>query len=309
MMNMDLKNMENNIIEVVNNAMESVVSINSTIVARNSYEPLKGSGTGFIIDRSYIVTNNHVVENSEEVEVILNSGEKLNGIVTGMDPQTDIAVIKVNKNDLKPLKLGDSENIRVGQIAIAIGNSLGLPGGNTVSMGVVSAKNRPMPWANFVLEGLLQTDAAINPGNSGGPLMNLKSEVIGMNTAIIPFAQGIGFSIPVNTIKNVTYEIINNGHVKRKYLGITGVDIKKYSDNKKTGVLIVDIDRYGPAYESGLRPDDIIISVNDNKIETMRDLINSLSNVKDSAELIILRNGVKYKSSIKFKTPKIIKID
>ncbi len=309
MMNMDLKNMENNIIEVVNNAMESVVSINSTIVARNSYEPLKGSGTGFIIDRSYIVTNNHVVENSEEVEVILNSGEKLNGIVTGMDPQTDIAVIKVNKNDLKPLKLGDSENIRVGQIAIAIGNSLGLPGGNTVSMGVVSAKNRPMPWANFVLEGLLQTDAAINPGNSGGPLMNLKSEVIGMNTAIIPFAQGIGFSIPVNTIKNVTYEIINNGHVRRKYLGITGVDLEKYSDNKKTGVLIVDIDRYGPAYESGLRPDDIIISVNDNKIETMRDLINSLSNVKDSAELIILRNGVKYKSSIKFKTPKIIKID
>ncbi len=309
MMNMDLKNMENNIIEVVNNAMESVVSINSTIVARNSYEPLKGSGTGFIIGRSYIVTNNHVVENSEEVEVILNSGEKLNGIVTGMDPQTDIAVIKVNKNDLKPLKLGDSENIRVGQIAIAIGNSLGLPGGNTVSMGVVSAKNRPMPWANFVLEGLLQTDAAINPGNSGGPLMNLKSEVIGMNTAIIPFAQGIGFSIPVNTIKNVTYEIINNGHVKRKYLGITGVDLEKYSDNKKTGVLIVDIDRYGPAYESGLRPDDIIISVNDNKIETMRDLIDSLSNVKDSAELIILRNGVKYKSSIKFKTPKIIKID
>ena len=309
MMNMDLKNMENNIIEVVNNAMESVVSINSTIVARNSYEPLKGSGTGFIIDRSYIVTNNHVVENSEEVEVILNSGEKLNGIVTGMDPQTDIAVIKVNKNDLKPLKLGDSENIRVGQIAIAIGNSLGLPGGNTVSMGVVSAKNRPMPWANFVLEGLLQTDAAINPGNSGGPLMNLKSEVIGMNTAIIPFAQGIGFSIPVNTIKNVTYEIINNGHVKRKYLGITGVDLEKYSDNKKTGVLIVDIDRYGPAYESGLRPDDIIISVNDNKIETMRDLINSLSNVNDSAELIILRNGVKYKSNIKFKTPKIIKID
>ncbi len=301
--------MENDIIEVVDNAMESVVSINSTLMARNYYEPVKGSGTGFIIDGSHIVTNNHVVENSEEVEIILNSGEKLNGIVTGTDPQTDIAVIKVNRNDLRPLKLGDSENIRVGQIAIAIGNSLGLPGGNTVSMGVISAKNRPMPWANFVLEGLLQTDAAVNPGNSGGPLMNLKNEVIGMNTAIIPFAQGIGFSIPVNTIKNVTDEIINSGYVKRKYLGITGVDLENYSNSKKHGVLIVDMDRSGPAYESGLRPDDIIISINDTKIETMRDLINNLSRVEDSAELIILRNGVKYKSSIKFKTPKIIKID
>ncbi len=301
--------MENDIIEVVDNAMESVVSINSTLMARNYYEPVKGSGTGFIIDRSHIVTNNHVVENSEEVEIILNSGEKLNGIVTGTDPQTDIAVIEVNRNDLRPLKLGDSEDIKVGQIAIAIGNSLGLPGGNTVSMGVISAKNRPMPWANFVLEGLLQTDAAVNPGNSGGPLMNLKNEVIGMNTAIIPFAQGIGFSIPVNTIKNVTDEIINSGYVKRKYLGITGVDLENYSNSKKHGVLIVDMDRSGPAYESGLKPDDIIISINDNKIETMRDLINNLSRVEDSAELIILRNGVKYKSSIKFKTPKIIKID
>ena len=234
--------MENDIIEVVDNAMESVVSINSTLMARNYYEPVKGSGTGFIIDRSHIVTNNHVVENSEEVEIILNSGEKLNGIVTGTDPQTDIAVIEVNRNDLRPLKLGDSEDIKVGQIAIAIGNSLGLPGGNTVSMGVISAKNRPMPWANFVLEGLLQTDAAVNPGNSGGPLMNLKNEVIGMNTAIIPFAQGIGFSIPVNTIKNVTDEIINSGYVKRKYLGITGVDLENYSNSKKHGVLIVDME-------------------------------------------------------------------
>lgn len=304
---MDLKNIENDIIEVVDNAIESVVSINT--VMEINYSDIKGTGTGFIIDKSHIVTNNHVVENSEEVEIILNNGEKLNGIVTGTDPQTDIAVIKVDKNDLKPLKLGDSENVKVGQIAIAIGNSLGLPGGNTVSMGVISAKNRPMPWANFVLEGLIQTDAAVNPGNSGGPLMNLKNEVIGMNTAIIPFAQGIGFSIPVNTIKNVANEIINNGYVKRQYLGITGIDLKQYSKSKKSGVLIVNIDKYGPAYESGLRSGDVIISINNNEINTMRDLINNLSKIEDNAELIILRNNIKYKTNVKFKNPKIIKID
>ncbi len=308
------EDIQKRITETAENARESVVSINSTQLIRNGYSlaPVKGAGSGFIIDSSgYIITNNHVVENSDDIEITLFNGETFYGKVIGTDKQTDLAVLKIEKNNLHPLQLGNSEDVKVGQMVIAIGNAMGLPGGHTISFGVIGAKNRPMPWANFVLEGLIQTDAAINPGNSGGPLMDLYGNVLGVNTAIIPYAQGIGFSIPSNTVKQVFNDISSYGKVRRKYLGISGINADEYFiRGNKHGVLVADIDAYGPAHEAGIRLGDIIISLDSNKIENMKDLIYSLSKAKDTAELIILRNGSKYKSIVNMKDePRIIKIE
>ncbi len=308
------ESIQNRITETAEKARESVVSINSTQLIRNGYSisPVRGAGSGFIIDSSgYIITNNHVVENSEDIEITLYNGETFYGKVVGTDKQTDLAVLKIERSDLHPLKFGNSEEAKVGQMVIAIGNAMGLPGGHTISFGVIGAKNRPMPWANFVLEGLIQTDAAVNPGNSGGPLMDLYGNVLGVNTAIIPYAQGIGFSIPSNTVKQVFNDIISYGTVKRKYLGISGINADEYfSRENKHGVLVVDLDAYGPAHEAGIRPGDIIISIDNSKIENMKDLISGLSKANDTAELIILRDGNKYKSTVNMKhEPHIIKIE
>ncbi|WP_162509430.1 trypsin-like peptidase domain-containing protein [Thermogymnomonas acidicola] len=179
---------------------------------------------------------------------------------------------------------GDSEKLKIGQFAIAIGNALGLPGGHTVSLGVISAVNRPMPWATHIAEGLIQTDAAINPGNSGGPpLVNTSGgEVIGINTAIIPFAQGMGFSIPVNTARNVVEQILLHGRVIRPWIGISGVDIndgiaRRYRLQVDRGVFVVETSQDGPAYRSGVRPGDVIVSMDGEQVSTMRDVVRVLN--------------------------------
>src|SRR5579862_7568446 len=167
-------------------------------------EPLlpSGSGTGTVWDPAgRIVTNEHVVHAAEALEVTLPDGEVRSARVVGADPLTDIALIEVNGGRLTAATRGRSRDLRPGQIALAIGNALGLPGQPSVSLGVVSAVNRPLPGSDFVLEGLLQTDAAVNPGNSGGPLANLHGAVIGINTAVVPFAQGVGFAVPVDTVE------------------------------------------------------------------------------------------------------------
>ncbi|TMH95698.1 trypsin-like serine protease, partial [Candidatus Bathyarchaeota archaeon] len=193
-----LSALESQVTEAVERLSESVVSIDSVRVTRDfryGLVPIEGKGSGLIIDRNgYVITNNHVIDESTRVQVHLKDGRTFLVEVIGSDASTDIAVIKVDANNLPAASLGDSEKLKVGQIALAIGNTLGLQGGPTVSMGVVSALGRPLPGTDFIFEGLIQTDAAINPGNSGGPLADIGGNVIGMNTAMIPFAQGVGFA-------------------------------------------------------------------------------------------------------------------
>ncbi len=310
-----LKDLQESIVKSVEKIQNSVVSINSLKLRRDmryGIAPMKGSGSGFIASADgYVITNNHVIEGAENVEVILNSGESFDGEVLGSDPQTDVAVVKINAKGLVPAEMGDSDRLRVGQFVLAVGNALALPGGPTVSLGVISAKNRPMPWADFIFEGLIQTDAAINPGNSGGPLADIEGKVIGVNTAMIPFAQGMGFSIPVNTVKRVMEDIISKGYVVRPWLGISGVDIdeneiRMRGSSIKSGVLVVRVDQWSPAYESGLRPGDIILSMGNARISGMRSLIEKLSStgLGNTVDVVFSRNGKKYRTSVDIREAK-----
>ncbi|HZW55493.1 MAG TPA: trypsin-like peptidase domain-containing protein [Nitrososphaerales archaeon] len=279
---------EGQITEAVQSVSESVVTIESTMLVRDrrfGSMPVKGAGSGVILSSAgFIITNYHVVEGLPKVEVGLKSGETIKGTVLGRDPQTDIAVVKVKDGGLHASSLGDSESLKVGQIALAIGNTLGLPGGHTVSAGVISALRRPLPWADFVFEGLIQTDAAINPGNSGGALADLDGNVIGINTAMIPFAQGVGFAIPINTVKSVSAQILENGRVIRPWLGISGTNLDEamarrfgLSETTRGGVLLVRVSPDSPADEAGLAAGDVIVGINGLQVEEMKDLLQALS--------------------------------
>lgn len=307
---MTLTSIEDQITEAVAKLEESVVSIDSTRLARDyrfGVVPLEGQASGVIIDeRGYIVTNNHVIDDAARVQVTLKDGRTFMGEVVGTDPATDIALIRVDAENLPAAKLGDSEKLKTGQIVLAIGNALGLPGAPTVSMGVISALGRPLPGTDFVLEGLVQTDASINPGNSGGPLADLNANVIGINTAMIPFAQGVGFAIPAHTVKRVIEQILENGRVVRPWLGISGVDMnpaiaRRYNLPLESGVLLVEIGRESPAYEAGLRVGDILVRMGNQEIKDMKDLVLALSklSIGDVLKIGLVRMGRKYDTSVR----------
>ncbi|MCP8306724.1 MAG: trypsin-like peptidase domain-containing protein [archaeon] len=295
--------------EAVEKLSESVVSISTVRLGRGFRFgiPVESQGSGVIIDpRGYIITNHHVIDDGDRVRIDLKDGRSFSGEVIGGDPATDIALIKVDAGNLPAAKLGDSEKLKVGQIAIAIGNSLGLPGGPTVSAGVISALGRPLPGAAFIIEGLIQTDASINPGNSGGPLADLEGNVIGINTAIVPYAQGVGFAIPINTVKRIVEQIVEKGRVMRPWLGISGTSInpaisRRYSLPTDSGVLIVQVAPESPSYEAGLRVGDILVKIGPYEIKNMTDLFAALSklSIGEVVALSILRMGRKYETSLR----------
>lgn len=256
-------------------------------------------GSGFLVSEDgYIVTNNHVVEKAEKVNVTLSNGKKLVASVVGSDPKTDIAVIKIEGNNYTFLKFGDSDALEVGDWAIAIGNPFGLQ--TTVTVGVVSAKGRnQLHIADF--EDFIQTDAAINPGNSGGPLLNVESEVIGVNTAIVSGSggyMGIGFAIPSNMAKQIMNQLIKEGQVTRGFLGVTLQPIDSelasfYKFKGDQGALVTDIVKGSPADIGGLKQEDIILSYNDIKVESLSTFRNyvSLMSPGSKLKLKVIREG------------------
>ena len=253
-------------------------------------------GTGFVIDKEgFILTNNHVVEQTEELKVRLSDEKEFKAQIVGRDPKTDLALIKINsERPLVPLVLGDSDRVDVGDWVVAIGNPFGL--GNTVTAGIVSAKYRQIgggPYDNFI-----QTDASINPGNSGGPLLNLNGEVIGINTAIVASGQGIGFAIPVNLVKGIIVALKTEGEVTRGWLGVAIQDLSSemaeyYGIKSKEGVFVADVFEGDPADKAGIKPKDIILEINGQKIKTSRQLTSMIAGVPvgESAKIKILRDG------------------
>ena len=263
--------------------------------------PRRGIGTGFIFrEDGYILTNNHVIEGADEIKVTFFDGREFTGKVIGADPLTDIAIVKVEAENLPTLSLGDSDAARVGEFVVAIGNPYGLS--HTVTMGVLSAKGRAVPSGDTgqEYENFLQTDAAINPGNSGGPLLNLDGEVIGINTAIIPFAQGVGFAIPINMAKSILEQLIEKGKVVRAWLGVyiqnVTPEIAEQFDYEGTkGALVADVIENGPAAKANIQRGDIILSVDNQEITDTKHLQNTIRSLKpgDLVGIQVWRNGEK----------------
>ncbi|HHU49722.1 MAG: S1C family serine protease [Caldicoprobacterales bacterium] len=253
---------------------------------RSTVRPVEGYGSGIIISKEgHILTNHHVIEGAKELFVILSNGEKIEAKLIGSDPQSDIAVVKVDYDDLTVAKIGDSDKVRKGDFVIAIGNPLGHELAGTVNFGVISAANRKLQLPEKTME-LIQTDAAINQGNSGGALVNMNGEVIGMNT--IKFGggtiEGLGFAIPSNIFKPIAEEIIKTGKVtypQKPWLGIVITEITEAMSREygyPVGVLITDVQSDSPAAESGLKPGDVIIGLNGQKIKTIKELRGILDN-------------------------------
>ena len=261
-----------------------------------------GTGSGFIISSDgYIVTNSHVVSGANKIEVALQDGRFFQAKLIGDDPATDLAVVQINAENLKVAQFGDSDQLQVGQLAVAIGNPYGFQ--YTVTAGVVSALGRTLrSESGRLIDDVIQTDAALNPGNSGGPLVDSNGKIIGVNTAVILPAQGICFAVAANLAKYVVGKLILEGKVRRGYIGIAGQMIRLNPRNvtfhqlaQKSGVLIQQIEPDGPAYNSELQPGDVIIGFNEDKVATIDDLHKLLdeTTIKQRIELKVLRRGRK----------------
>ncbi len=290
---MALSGFENQVTQAVEKLSESIVSVSSMRLERRFFGivPLEGQGSGIVLDRKgLIITNNHVIDGANQVHVSLKDGRTFTGEVVGSDEATDVAVIRVDAADLPAAELGDSEILRVGQIVLAIGNALALPGGPTVSMGVLSAKGRPLPGTDFIFEGLLQTDAAVNPGNSGGPLADIDGRIIGITTMMIPYAQGMGFAIPINTVKKIAQEILDNGKVSRRWIGISGIDVtpqlaRRYNLQSQSGFLVAEVVPRSPADYAGVRNGDVVVGANGNEVKHTKDLLLAISRVQPGSSI------------------------
>jgi S1-C subfamily serine protease len=314
---------EETVIGVYRAASPSVVNITSMVLTQDFFframPERGGSGSGFILDdRGHILTNNHVVENAESLEVTLSDKTKVPAKLIGRDPNNDLAVVQLtaSRDKLPPLKLGDSDQLQVGQLAIAIGNPFGLD--RTVTRGVVSALGRSIRSdTGRQIRNIIQTDAAINPGNSGGPLLNSRGEVIGINTAIFSpsgGSVGIGFAVPVNTAKRLVPQLIARGRASHPWMGISGLDItpsvaKTLGLTVKEGIMIAQVTPNSPAVQAGLRGSqrrvrvgnylvsvggDIVVGLDGKKITSVDDLTAYLDDKKrpgDELRIDLLRDG------------------
>ena len=291
---------EGDILDVIESVSRSVVHINTVRVVRDYYQrtfPLKGSGSGFILEPDgHVVTNAHVVSQAGKIGVVLWDNRPVEGVVLGACRSIDAAVVKIDSGELPAARLGDSDGLRVGRRVYAIGNPFGLVGGPTVTSGVISALDRSIQSRDASFTGLVQTDAAINPGNSGGPLVDTEGKVIAINTAVIPYAQGIGFAIPINTVMDCVEQIKTYGRVMRPWVGIYGVTVTPqvssyYNLTADSGVLVTNVVPESPAQRARISPGDVISAIDGVRVTTTQDLKREIDRhrVGDTAELTIAR--------------------
>lgn len=316
-----LKDFNDAIVNIVDQTNKTVVTITTTqTVRRRQQSPFsfffddprfdqeqefsrQGLGSGVIVSEDgYILTNNHVIENADEITVRFFDDNELDAEIVGTDPASDIAVLKVESDEELPaISMGDSENIRVGEIVLAIGSPLGAQFAHSVSMGIVSASGRSSLGLN-AYENYIQTDAAINPGNSGGALINLDGELVGINTAIASRTggyQGLGFAIPVNMARDVMEALITEGRVARGYLGITfGGEVDRTMARalgleSARGIVVGDVMSDGPAAEAGLQEGDVILELNGQRVQSWMDFRVKIGNSKPGDEIIlgVFRDG------------------
>ncbi|HEY8345485.1 MAG TPA: trypsin-like peptidase domain-containing protein [Bacillota bacterium] len=302
---------ERSTIEVVEKVGPAVVMITTTkLVEVNDfffglvgYREVQGLGSGVIFRKDgYILTNNHVISKAEKIIVILSDGRSFAAQVVGADPLTDLAVIKINGENLPTAEFGDSDRLKVGQIAIAIGNPIGESLNNTVTVGVISALGRSLEIEKGVtLANLIQTDASINPGNSGGPLLDSQGKIIGINTAIIQEAQGIGFAIPINKAAEISGLLIKEGRVRRGGIGIRYIPYdqssKKLAETRfgirlptDEGFLVTSVQKGGPADKAGLKAGDVIVAINGQSIKEGVDFQGLDLRVGDKVTMEVYRN-------------------
>jgi S1-C subfamily serine protease len=272
--------------------------------------PQQGVGTGIVISPDgYIVTNNHVVVRpntcdtpAQSITVTLADGRRFRATVVGRDPLTDLAVLRIDASGLQAAALGDSEALQVGEEVVAMGNALNLPGGPTVTKGVVSAKDRTIQedQCGVTIPGAIQTDAAINPGNSGGPLVNMRGEVVGITTAVIRGgeAEGVGFAISTATARPIIQALMQQGRVERAYLGVALVDVtpqlaRQFDLPVEQGVVVTQVVPGSPAARAGLRPNDIIVRLGGRDIRNSGELLQALTQLRagQTVQVEFYRNG------------------
>jgi S1-C subfamily serine protease len=262
-------------------------SAQSASAPRRGPQPGRGTGSGFVITPDgLIVSNSHVVHRATEIRVALADGRELAADLVGEDPDTDLAVVRVSASDLVPVVLGDSGAIRPGQLAIAIGNPYGFQA--TVTAGVVSALGRSLrSMSGRLMDDIIQTDAALNPGNSGGPLVNSRGEVIGVNTAMIPTAQGISFAIAINTAIYVTSKLIRDGKIRRGVIGVAGQNVplhrrvvRFFDLPVESGILVVSVEPNGAAQRAGLREGDLVVGFDGQPVAAIDDLHRLLTEAR-----------------------------
>ena len=313
-------------------AVEAVVYVEVTVQNRQQYQSIdpffrfffgdeytpqmreqKGSGSGVIIrPDGYIVTNNHVVNGATSIQVTLNNNQQYDATVVGTDPATDVAIIKVDANNLPTSPMGDSDALRLGEWVLAIGSPLGAQLRSTITAGIVSAKGRSMPdySGEFKIESFIQTDAAVNPGNSGGALVNKKGELVGINTAIVSQTgsyTGYSFAVPVNIVKRVAQDLMDFGSVKRAVLGISmGSVDKKFADEMKlssiSGVYINEVMKGSAAEKAGLKKDDVIVAIDGQKITDASSVQAKVGSYHpgDKAVIRYIRDGKEMETTVVF---------
>lgn len=320
------KSQEQNVYQqVAKNVSPSVVGIiaetvssSQDIFSMNNGATTQSSGTGFIVDsRGYILTNSHVVLDGEvkKVNVLFNDNTQSTGSVIWNDVNLDLAIIKVNKSNLTVARLGDSDKVTVGDIAIAIGNPLGTDYMYSVTQGIISGLNRDITTSSYNMSGLLQTDASINSGNSGGPLLNSSGEVIGINTARAN-GDNIGFSIPVNIAKTILEKVIKDNSYTKPLLGVSGIDVKQvesYTGKElgvDSGVYITKVESGSLADKAGIQAGDIITKMDDTSIKYMGDISKKMYSVENGqkGKITIYRNGKNKTIEITYSTDGISRL-